>query len=397
MKVYKAYKTELKLNNKQRTLCLKSAGAARFAYNWGLRRKIDTYEAAGKSPTAIDLHKELVAAKKAEFPWMYEVSKCAPQEALRNLDGAFNNFFRRCKAGGKPGFPKFKSRHKGIGSFSLTGCVHARAARIKLPRIGWVRLKESGYLPVGTKPLRTTVSEKAGHWFVSVQVEEEVEQPSSTGKSVGVDVGVSSLASLSNGVKFDNPKPLKCAQKKLRRLNQSVSRKQKGSNNRKKAVRLLQRQQYRVSCIRKDATHKATTAIIKSFSLIGIESLNVAGMLKNHNLAASIADAAMSEFLSQLKYKAGWYGCTIVEAPRFYPSSKTCSKCGNVKSDLKLSDRTYRCDVCGLSIDRDLNAAINLKNLAVSSTAIACGDTTSGDSSESKRVSTKQESNSKAA
>jgi putative transposase len=267
MIVNRAYKTELKPNNRQRTCCLRSAGCARFAYNWGLRQKIDEYKATGKSPSAIELHRRLNALKKTDYPWMYDSSKAAPQEALRNLDIAFQNFFRRCKTGEKPGFPRFKSRHRGIGSFSLTGSIHVESDRVKIPRIGWIRLKEHGYIPTDVKIISTTVSEKAGRWFVSISVEQEIEQPARKPDSVGVDVGVSTLATLSDGSKFENPKPLNQAQKRLRLLQKSVSRKVKGSSNRRKAVRLVQRQHYRISCIRKDASHKSTTAITKSYGL----------------------------------------------------------------------------------------------------------------------------------
>lgn len=388
MKINRAYKTELRLNNKQKTLCFKSAGIARFAYNWGLRQKIDLYKSTGKSPSAIDLHRKLNTLKKSDYPWMYEVSKCAPQESLRNLDTAFRNFFRN----GNKGFPKFKSRHRGVGSFKLTGSINVENNRIRIPKIGWIRLKESDYLPTETKIISTTVSEKAGHWFVSVQVEKEVEQ-NPTDNSTGVDVGVSHLATLSDGTNFDNPKALRSNQKRLRLLQKSVSRKtNKLSNNRKKAVLKVRKQHYRISCIRKDASHKSTTAITKLYGIIGIESLNVAGMLKDHSMAKSLSDAAMSEFLRQLKYKSEWNGCKIVEAPRFYPSSKTCNRCGNIQN-MPVKIRTYRCGSCDLVMDRDLNAAINLNKIAVSSTVTACGDSSDGGLKKSSHVSLKQESN----
>src|SRR5262245_41998263 len=179
MLITRAYKTELDLNNEQVTACRQHAGAARWAYNWGLRRKQDAYKATGTSPTAIELHRELNALKKAQIPWMYEVSKCAPQEALRNLDAAFAHFFRRCKLKqrgklrGKLGYPKLKAKKRGLGSFRLTGVIVVFPDAIQLPRLGRVRLKEQGYLPTsGVKLLSATVSEQAGHWSVSLQVEQ---------------------------------------------------------------------------------------------------------------------------------------------------------------------------------------------------------------------------------
>jgi putative transposase len=370
MTIQRGYKTELRLNNKQRTLCLKSAGVARFAYNWGLRIKQDEYKATGKSPSAIDLHKRLNVLKKTDFPWMYDVSKCAAQEALRNLDKAFENFFRRVKAGETPGYPKFKSKKRGVGSFRMTGAIHVTATHIQLPRLGTLRLKETGYLPTDAKILAATVSEKAGRWFVSIQVEEERPQPMQNNAVCGVDVGISALATLDNGTQFENPKALSQLQEQLKRLQKRVSRKVKGSQNRKKAVKRLARLHYRIACVRKDAIHKATTTITKSFGVIGIEDLNVSGMVKNHSLAGAISDASFAEFHRQLAYKADWTGGQVIKADRFFPSSKTCSACGMKKDDLKLADRLFVCTHCGLTLNRDVNAALNLKHVTASSAGI---------------------------
>jgi putative transposase len=373
----KCYKTELDPNNSQRTALLRHAGAARVAYNWGLQKKIEARQAGAKSPTAIDLHKELNALKKVSkaeggFPWMYEVSKCAPQEALRHLDRAFEGFFRRCRSGkGKPGFPKFKSRKKGIGSFTLAGAIHTREKAIQIPRLGVLRLKEADYFPSNTRIISATVSEKAGHWFVSIQTDEMPFRSLGT-EILGCDVGIKSMAVLSDGTIFENPKALKVAEDRLRILQKDVSRKHKGSRNRKKAVQRLARQHYRVSCIRKDAIHKATSAIAKRTMLLGIESLNVSGMMKNHCLARSLSDAGLAEFHRQLEYKMKWAGGRVVKADRFFPSSKTCSACGFVKQGLTLGEREWVCPACNARHDRDVNAAINLRDLAVSSTVAAC-------------------------
>lgn len=385
MKINRAYRVELDPNNVQRTALLRHAGCARWAYNWGLRRKIEEYEVKGKSPGAMALHRELNTLKKADpedggLPWMYEVSKCAPQEALRDLDRAFQHFFRRCKQGDRrKGFPRFKSRKRGIGGFRLTGTIKVTedGRHVQLPKLGLLRVKERGYLPGPDRDVRilsATVTEQAGHWFVSLAVEQEVADPTPTGDTVGVDVGIKTLATVSDGRTFDNPKSLRGAEARLRRIQKAVSRKQRGSNNRKKAVEQLRRQHYRVACIRRDSIHKATSAITKSASVIGIETLNVKGMMQNRRLSKALSDASLSEFLRQIEYKARWRGVAVVKADRFYPSSKTCSGCGSVKSDLTLGDRTYECGSCGLEIDRDLNAAVNLRALAVSSTVSACGE-----------------------
>jgi putative transposase len=370
MKILRAYKTELDLNNRQQTACARHAGAARYGWNWGLARKIEAYQAGRKVPTAIDLHRELNALKKAELSWMYEVSKCAPQEALRNLDQAYAHFFRRVKekrAGKnvKVGFPRFKSKKNGLGSFRLTGAIHIFENAIQLPRLGVLRLKERGYLPVAdVHILSATVSERAGRWFVSVQVEMEIPDPAPREKSAaGVDLGILRMATVSDGNEVDNPHALKQGLTRIKRLQRRVSRRQKGSANRKKAVQQLARAHYRVANLRKNALHQATSWLAKTKSAVVLEDLNVSGMLKNHHLAQAISDVGLYEFRRQLSYKGGWYGCKVLIADRFYPSSKRCSACGQVTADLTLNERSYRCEYCGVVIDGDLNAAINLEHL----------------------------------
>ena len=370
MIVFRAFKTELDLNNSQKTMCVCHAGAARFAYNWGLARKKEAFANGEKTPSAIDLHRELNVLKKTEFSWMYKVSKCAPQEALRDLDKAFVHFFRRVKekkAGKniKVGFPCFKSKKNGLGSFRLTGVIHVFEKAIQLPRLGLLRLKERGYLPTNdVHILSATVSEKTGRWFVSLQIEMEIPDPLNEQKPVaGVDLGINRMAQISDGTYFENPRALKNALTKLKRLQRIVSRRQKGSANCQKAVKQLARIHFRVANIRKDALHQATTYLTKTKSAIVLENLNVSGMLKNHCLAQAISDVGMYEFRRQLTYKAIWYGCEIVFANRFYPSTKRCSQCGTTKEIISLNEREYHCGTCKLVIDRDLNAAKNLQQL----------------------------------
>ena len=208
------------------------------------------------------------------------------------------------------------------------------------------------------------MSERAGRWFVSVQVEMEISDPEPLEKdTAGVDLGVLRMATVSDGNGVDNPHALRQALTKIKRLQRRVSRRQKGSANRKKAVQQLARAHYRVANIRKDALHQATSRLAKTKSAIVLEDLNVSGMLKNHHLAQAIADVGLYEFRRQLSYKGEWYGCEVLVADRFYPSSKRCSDCGQIKPGLTLSEREYRCEYCGLVIDRDLNAAINLEQL----------------------------------
>src|SRR5260370_18645965 len=362
----RAYKTELDLNNRQLTACKRQAGVARFASNWGVARKQEAYKVTGKSPSAIDLHRALNALKKTELPWMYEVSKCAPQEALRNLDNAFVHFYRRCtlkqegKWRGKVGYPQRKTKKQGVGSCRLTGALAIFPTAIQLPRLGRLPLKERGYLPLsGIKVLSATVTEQAGHWYVSIQVEQEQTGPVNNGPTVGVDLGVKPLATLSDGTVIPNHPHLNRRLKKIKRLQRAVSRRKKGSQNRKKAVRTLGKEYLKVGNQRTNTVHQFTSRLAKTTSVVVIEDLNVSGMLKNHHLAQAISDVGFAEFRRQLTYKAAWYGCRVILASRWEPSSKTCSDCGWVDVALTLADRVFRYASCGLTIDRDLNAAVN--------------------------------------
>jgi putative transposase len=378
MQVTRGYKTELDLNNTQRTTCLQHAGAARFAYNWGLSRRQAHYKATGKSLTAIALHRELNSLKPTDFPWMYDVSKCAMQEALRDLDNAFAHFFRRWKLKqegkykGKLGYPRYKSKKQAIGSFRLTGAIHVTEDTIQLPRLGVLRLHERGYLPTNAHILSATVSERAGRWFVSTQVQEE--QPDSTpanGSPLGIDVGLKTLASCSDGTIIPNPRSYRQHLKRLRRLSRRHSRRKIGSKNCLKAKRALAKQHARVANVRSNTLHQATSLLVAKTKpveqrprVLVLEHLNVAGMLKNHRLAQSIADASFYEFRRQLTYKAQAAGSAVQLADRFYPSTLLCSGCGQKKAEMPLWVRIYTCEHCGLSLDRDLNAARNLVTLA---------------------------------
>lgn len=317
MKINRAYKTELKPNKSQQKDLSNHCGAARFAYNWGLARRIDEYERIGRSSNAIEQHKQLNALKKTEYPWLYEVSKCAPQEGLRDLDRAFSNFFKRSelkkqgKHKEKVGFPRFKSKKHGLGSFRLTGSIYVEEKRMKLPRLGWIPLKEKGYLPQESEAihiLSAAVSERAGRWFCSLLVEEEMEEPTpACGPPVGIDLGLKNLATCSYGkekhVHYENPRALLIRAKKLRRLQKKLSRQKKGSNQREETRKRISREHYRISCIRSDAIHKATSQIVAKAKpssirpcVIGSEDLNVSAMMKNHKLARSVADASIGEF-----------------------------------------------------------------------------------------------------
>lgn len=247
----------------------------------------------------------------------------------------------------------------------MAGVIHVFDKSIQLPRLGVLRLKERNYLPVnGVHILSATISEKAGRWFVSLQVEMEISERQASNRSVvGVDLGINRMAQVSDGIYFENPSALKRMIKKIKRQQRILSRRCKGSANRGKAIRRLGTIHARIANIRKDVLHKATTLLTKTKSAIVMENLNVSGMMKNRHLAQAIADVGMYEFRRLLTYKGSWYGCQVIMADRFYPSSKRCSQCGHIKERLGLDERDYRCEFCGLVIDRDLNAAINLQQL----------------------------------
>ena len=377
----RGYKVELDPNNKQLTMLKKHAGVARFTYNWGLDICKQSIQNKEKIPSAMDLHKQIVLLKQ-EKPWLREVSKCAPQEALRNLETAFKNFYRNCKNKSKSkGFPIFKSKKKNKESFRLTGTIKLLDNYVQLPRLGKIKLKEIDYLPKNSNILSATISEQAGHWFVSILVEQIAPiKVNKSEKIIGLDLGIKSLAVCSDGRIFENHRAMRNSLDKLKKLGRRVSKKQKGSQNREKARKQLARQHYRMACIRKDTLHKISSELTKTNSVIVIENLNIAGMLQNHKLARAIQDMGWYELRRQLEYKSDWYSCKIVIADRFYPSSQICSFCGVRKTDLNLNDREYICGECGNKIDRDLNAAKNLEKLyTVSSTEInTYGEESSG-------------------
>ncbi len=392
MKINKACRYELKPNIEQRILLAKHAGCARFTFNWGLQKRIALYEQEKKSTNAIEQHRLLNSLKETEFPWMYEVSKCAPQEALRDLDRAFQNFFRGLKTKQQIGFPSFK-RKGDRDSFRLTGTIKVQGKKVQLPRIGTLTLKETSK-PI-EKILSATVTREADRWYVSLTVELEIPDPVPVlGEEVGVDMGLTCFAALSNGDKIYAPKPFEYNLKRLKRASQKHSRKIKGSNNRKKSALKLSRLHRKIRNIRKDFLHKETTKLAKTKSVIVLEHLDVKKMLTNRPLSQRISDAGWSEYRRMLEYKTKWYGSKLIVAPQFYPSSKICSICSEKLDELPLSVRQWQCEKCNSVHDRDLNAAMNLLKLSTGSSPgiDACGDTSVGTSQKLvSHVSLKQE------
>jgi putative transposase len=395
-----AHRIALDPTNKQRTYFSRASGVARFAYNWALGEWKRQYEGHKSDlslpqPTDASLRRQLNSLKRDQFPWMFGVTKCAAQEAIIDLGGAFRAFFER-----RGKYPRFKKRgqHDSFCAANEVGTFRVDGKRIKLPVIGWVRMHEDVRFNGNLK--RVTVSREAGRWFASIIIETDdvkpVEQPCA---AVGVDLGIATLATLSTGEAIAGPKAHKSLLKRLRRSNRALSRKLRGSRNAAKAKLRLARLHARISHIRKDATHKLTTMLVKTYRRIGIEDLNVRGMAKNRRLARSIMDGGFFELRRQLDYKARLYGATVIVADCWFPSSKTCSCCGSVKAELALSQRTFICDNCGFETGRDLNAALNLKNLAASFAVTAGGEGRSGvvRKPRVKRASSKQEPDTKTA
>jgi putative transposase len=388
----KSLKIRLELNNKQTTMALRHSGTARHAYNWAVDVCAKSYENKEKIPTAIDLHKKLVAEVKKEHEWYYDSSKCAPQQSLRNVEAAYKNFHRKQKNSGYKalkykiingvktyigleGLPRFKK--KGVNdSFYLEGSIKTDKNKIKVPKFGWIKCSEQ--LP-SCEIKNVVISRTANEWFIAFKVPFAPVVTEKTKGIVGVDLGIKTLATLSDGTIFESIKPYKTNKRKLKILQRIVSKRfvkgrKNQSNNYKKAVNRVTKLHQRIANIRKNYTHKLTTYLAKNHSEIVIEDLNVKGMSKNRKLASAILDGGFFEFRRQLEYKSKWYGSKLTIVNRFYPSSKTCSNCGVKKQTLKLSDRIFVCESCDFKLDRDLNASLNLMKMAESYSVSACGE-----------------------
>ena len=392
-----AHQIRLDPNNVQRTCLARAAGVARFAYNWALTewgRQYAAYKADPglKPPNEAAQRRRLNSIKREQFPWMLDVTKCAPQMAIIQLGQAFENFFAR-----RARYPRF--RRKGIDDrFAISNDqFEVDGRRIRIPKLGWVRMREA--LRFKGHIVSASVSRKADHWYVSITVDclDPSLQPAEDQGVVGVDLGITHLATLSTGETVDGPKALRRLLDSVRRLSRAVTRKVKGSRNRAKAKLRLARLHERIANIRRNSLHQLTTNLTRHFHTIGIEDLNVRGMLRNQHLARAIVDMSFGELRRQLQYKAERRGAQIVVVDRWYPSSKICSRCGHVLATLELHQRRWTCPDCGVSHDRDINAAVNLKNIAASSAVTACGGSGAGRARKrkAKPAPEKQESNSK--
>lgn len=394
-----SHKIELKPNNKQKTYFRKAFGCARLAYNWGLAEWQRRYK-EGEKVDAYGLKKAFNAIKKEQYPFVTEVSKYATQQPFLNLGKAFRKFFEDLKKG-VVSYPQFKKKKDNEGSFYIGGdqvslsytnknskafkmLVHNENMKhqyLKVPNLGWVKMTESVRFDGHVNGV--VISQSGGKYFASfcMQItEEEYKRThpyslSDKSSKAGIDLGIKSALILSDGISIENPKPMKQNLRKIKRLSRQLDKRThartkqerlsgvKKSNNYKKLSCKLTNAQRKVANIRRDFIQKVTTILTTHYSHIALEDLNVKGMVRNYHLAQSVSDVSFGELVRQIEYKSASNGVVVKKADRFYPSSKTCSACGHIKADLKLSDRTYRCDKCGTVVDRDYNASLNLLGL----------------------------------
>lgn len=360
-----SHKIELDTTVRQRRYFASAAGCARFVWNQALAEWNRQYQ-AGEKPSGMKLKKEFNDKKYELFPWMRTVHRDAHAQPFANLDKAFNAFFL-----GTSARPTFKKKGKSRDSFAVANDkFRLDGETVVLPKIGHVRLTEP--LRFTGKIMGAVVSRTAGRWFIAIQVDVgEFHKLRSGDGIVGVDLGIKVAMTLSTGEQLQGPKPLKTQLSKLARANRELARRQKGSANRHKTKLKLSKIHARVARIRNDWLNKATTNLCRQNQTVVIESLHVRGMVKNRRLARSISDMGFGEFARQMIYKSAIYSTRLIVIDRWFPSSKMCSTCGHIKKDLTLRDRVYECDSCGMSLDRDLNAALNLR--AAGLAEHACG------------------------
>lgn len=357
-----SYKFRIYPNTEQQILIQKTFGCTRFVYNYFLAQRISEYNTTGKSSTRFQQDKSLTLLKQ-QIKWLQEPDKCALQNSLKDLDTAYKNFFRTVKSGGKTGFPRFKSKRNRRKSYKINSNVAIFNSYIRLPKLGLVKCRVSK--EVKGRILSATVSQNpSGKYFVALCCTDvEIAPLPSTGAVVGLDMGLKSYVITSDGVEYPNHRCLRKSQKKLARLQRQLSRKSKGSNRQEKARIKVARLYEKITNQRNDTINKLSTELVRNYDLISIEDLSPKNMIRNHKLALSISDASWGEFRRQLKYKASWYGKLLVTIDRFYPSSQLCSVCGTQWPGTKdLSVRDWICPVCGVSHNRDINAAKNILN-----------------------------------
>lgn len=371
----RGHKIALDPTEAQRRQFARAAGCARFAYNWGLSQWKSQYK-AGLKPSAVKLKKEFNSLKREQFPWIMQSPKGANQRAFRDLGAAFKNFFDGLKGiRPKVGYPTFKKKGRKDSFYVENDKFRLEGKHCVLPVIGRVKMFEA--LRFEGKILSGRVSREADRWYLSVQVQvvegslpvhDAAKRP-----AVGVDLGIKTTVVTSSGQKFEAPKPLKAALDKLRRANRKLHRRMKGSNNRAKSKLEVAKIHARISHIRKDFWHKVTTQLARENQTVVVEDLNIQGMVRNRKLSRALVDVSLGMFRPMIAYKAE----KVIVADRWYPSTKRCSACGNVREKMTLSDRMYVCDCCGHTQDRDENAAVNLELYPGLQGKYACGEISS--------------------
>lgn len=371
--MYKAYKFRLYPTSEQQIALAKSFGCCRWFWNYALNLCQETYKVSGKSLSRGAIQGLLPNLKK-EYPWLTDAySQCLQYVAL-NLSTAYKNFFEK-----RAGFPRFKSKH-GRQSSSYPSNVKLDGDYLKLPGfVGSIYCQQDR--PIDGQIKTVTVSQVAdGKYYASILVDNGQELPTASvdGKAVGIDLGLTHFCITSDGSKFDNPRHTKRYARNLKKKQQSLARKQKGSNTRVKARKLVARVHSKTSRVRVDFLHKLSRKIVNENQVIAVENLYIKGMVRNHNLALTISDCSWGQFCTMLKYKSEWDGKNYLEVDRFFASSKTCSVCLNLIDSLSLNIRNWTCNKCQTHHDRDVNAAVNIKNEALRILALGTSATANG-------------------
>lgn len=365
----KSFVYRLYPNKEQEILLAKHFGCNRFIYNWALNLRKESYEQSGKTISKFELNKMVTQlAKKEEYSWLQEVLSQSLQQSIQNLDTAYIKFFKE-----KTGFPKFKSKRTHRYSYRIPQNVKIdfEEHKVFLPKIKWVNIRVDREFE-GQIKSATVKQLPSGKYFVSILVEDgkdyQTKKQIVHANAVGIDLGIKDFGILSDGTKIENPKFLRTKEQRLKVLQKRLSRKQKGSNNRNKQRIKVAKLHEKITNERKDFLQKLTTKLVKEnqFDTFCLENLNVSGMMRNHKLSKCIAEVSWCQFIEMLKYKCEWYGKNLVQIGQFEPSTKTCSHCGYKNTELTLKDREWICPVCNTYHDRDINAAINIKNFALS-------------------------------
>ncbi len=355
MKICKTFKFRLVTNKEQSVLANKTLGCCRLLYNQILSEKQSKYKHGDRSKCKTE--KEY----KEEFPFLKEVDSIALQQSRIDLSTSYTNFFRRLKQKQKTSI-KFKSKRNPKNSYrtvNISNSIRIKDNYIKIPKLGFVKFKKSREVQGDIKSATITKS-ILGKYYISVLCEVKIETLPTLDTQIGIDLGIKEFCFTSNNTKIPNPKYLRQSEEKLKKIQKRYSKRVKGSKRKEKQRKKLFKIHEKIANQRLDFLHKLSTKLINENQVICLEDLQVKNMVKNHCLAKSISDASWSKFVELLKYKADWYGRDLVQIDKFFPSSKTCSSCGNIKKDLTLKDRVYDCGSCGALIDRDYNASLNI-------------------------------------